>query len=186
MPEQGKDFTFDFHMDLYPEIELPELSEIIIDTEAQKVDDEMVQATISRLQSENATLVPVDRPSEPGDHLLIQTVGEDEAEPDEDASAMPNDLENVSDELAEQLIGKKMGEIVTLEFAAPAPQQEEAEEGEEEPADEEAEAQAAQENKTTLRVRIADIKEKDKPEANDDFAKTLGFENWDQALEDIR
>ncbi len=188
MPEEGKDFTFDFHMDLYPDIVLPELSEIVIDTEAQKVDDEMVQATVSRLQSENATLVPVDRPSEPGDHLLIQTVGEDGSEPGEDASTMPLDLENVSDELAEQVIGKKIGDIVTLEFAAPAPAQEEEQDEADEGAQdgESDEAPEAQETRTTLKIRIADIKEKDKPEANDDLAKTLGFDNWEEALEDIR
>ena len=172
-PNEGEDFTFELHVDLYPEIELPDVSEIVIDSEGRKVDDEMVEQTVKRLQSENATMVPVDRPVQPGDYLLVETVSPDQEEGEEAAAAstMPIDLEEVGDELAAQLIGKSVDEVVKLELGAAQP-----EEGEE--------SEAAE--RPTLDIRIKDVKEKEKPAADDEFAKTLGFENWQETETRIR
>ncbi|HEX7003476.1 MAG TPA: trigger factor [Trueperaceae bacterium] len=173
-PNEGEDFTFELHVDLYPEIELPSLEEIVIDSEGRRVDDEMVAQTVARLQSENATMVPVDRAVQAGDYLLVETVSSEEEgeEAPQAASTMPIDLEEVSDELAEQLIGKSAGEVVKLELAA-QPETAESEEGETQPP-------------PTLDIRIKDVKEKEKPEPDDEFAKTLGFDNWQETEARIR
>lgn len=183
-PNQGEDFTFELHVDLYPEIELPDVDQIVIDSEGRKVDDEMVAQTVARLQSENATMVPVDRSVQPGDYLLVETVSGEQEGGDEEgpaaASTMPIDLEEVGDELAEQLIGKNLGEVVKLRLAGAQPQ---AADSEGEKAEgEEGEASEA----PTFDIRIKDVKEKEKPAADDEFAKTLGFENWQETEERIR
>ena len=172
-PNEGEDFTFELHVDLYPEIELPDVSEIVIDSEGRKVDDEMVEQTVKRLQSENATMVPVDRPVQPGDYLLVETVSAEQEEGEEAAAAstMPIDLEEVGDELAAQLIGKSVDEVVKLELAGAQPEEAEESEAAERP---------------TLDIRIKDVKEKEKPAADDEFAKTLGFENWQETEARIR
>jgi trigger factor len=193
MPSEGQDFTFDLHVDLYPEIELPKLEDIVIDSDSRRVDDEMVAGTVARLQSENATMVPVDRPVEPGDYLLVET----ESEGGEEAgSTMPIDLESVSEELAQQLVGKSVGDTVTLRLAEsperPAETQGDAAEPGESAESAEAEgaggskAEAAPAAEPTLEVRIKDVKEKEKPQADDEFAKTLGFESWRETEERIR
>lgn len=192
-PSEGEEFTFELHVDLYPEIELPPVEEIVIDTGSRLVDDEMVESTVARLQSENATMVPVDRAVEPGDYLLVETVSEEGGE----GSVMPIDLESVGEELARQLIGKSAGDVVSLRLGgtdAPAAAQDEAgaeAAGEGEAADgtdETAEARdaGAAEPPRTLDIRIKDVKAKEKPAADDEFAKTLGFDNWQETEDRIR
>jgi trigger factor len=193
-PSEGEDFTFELHVDLYPEIELPPLDEMVIDSEGRAVDDEMVASTVARLQSENAAMVPVDRPVEAGDYLLVEAVSEGEPE----GSTMPIDLESVGEELAEQLIGRSAGEVIELRLAG-GPAERSGERAAEDETQGEAEAGADEEQgeaagadseatpeRPTLRVRIRDVKAKDKPAADDDFAKTLGFETWQETEGRIR
>lgn len=205
-PSEGEDFTFELHVDLYPEVELPPVDEIVLDSEARLVDDEMVAETVGRLQSDNATMVPVDRPVQAGDYLLVESVSASDAE---SGSTMPIDLESVGDELARQLVGKSAGEVVTLHLAEQASAEQpgdgteddsqqasaEQEAGERAEVDEadgdesgEGEAQEAggAQPAPTLDVRIKDVKEKEKPAADDEFAKTLGFETWQETEERIR
>ena len=198
-PVRGEDFTFDIHMDLAPEINMPNLEEIVIDTPEATVTDDDVAGAIKRLQQDNATLVPVDRPVQPGDVLNIETVSED-ADADQPGSTMPVDMDAVSENLANQLLGKLAGDVVelTLNPEASGESEEEAEASEEageadaeaEAADAEiaeaAEAGADAAAPTKLTVRITDIREKDLPEADDDFAATLGFANWQEAEAHIR
>lgn len=197
-PSQGEDFTFELHVDLYPEVELPAQDDIVIDSSSPDVDDNMVASTVARLQSDNATMVPVDRPVEAGDYLLVETVSDGEA----DGSSMPIDLESVSDELAEQLVGHSLGETVTLRLAPASPDAASAEGASAEAAPEDAEAPGEEDSgqeaseaansadnaqePPTLTVRIKDVKAKEKPEADDEFAKTLGFETWQETETRIR
>jgi len=167
-PSQGEAFRFELHVDLYPDFDLPELSEIVLDTEPEPIGEEQVQETVENLRREHATQVPVDRPAEAGDLVLIETVGADDA-PSEEGSVMPVDLETVGEELAEQLVGRGIGDVVELQLDDPSKSGDEAERA-----------------PTTMRVRISDVKTKEKPDADDEFAKTLGFEAWDEVVTAIR
>lgn len=167
-PTEGEAFTFELYLDLYPEFDLPDVQQIVLDTEAEPIGDERVQETVEGLRREHATQVPVDRASEAGDLVLIETVGEDD-EPREDGSVMPVDLETVGDSLAEQLIGHAIGDIVELKLDDPT-----------------VEGEDDQPGTTTMRVRINDVKAKEKPDADDEFAKTLGFDDWAAVLAAIR
>lgn len=167
-PSQGDAFTFQLHVDLYPEFDLPDIDDIVLDTEAAPVSDEQIQETVEGLRREHATQVPVDRPAEATDHVLIETVGEDD-EPREEGSVMPVDLETVGDAIAEQLVGHAIGDVVELKLDDPS-----------------AEGDDDAPGTTTMRVRISDVKAKEKPDADDEFAKTLGFDDWASVLEAIR
>jgi trigger factor len=167
-PEQGEPFQFELHLDLYPEFELPDPSEVVLDTEPEPVGEGQVEETVENLRREHATMVPVDRPAEPGDQVLIQTVDEDDR-PREEGSVMPVDLETVGEQLAEQLVGHGIDDVVELQLEDPSQPDEEGQPG-----------------RTTMRVKVADVKAKDKPEPDDEFAKTLGFEAWDEVTKAIR
>ena len=205
-PTKGAPFEFEVHLDLYPDFALPDLDEIVIDTDVPPVTDEMVAQTVERLQRENATLVPVDRPSQPGDTVMIETVTEAEAEAAEPASQMPVDLEAVDEALAEQLLNRSIGDEVVLELG-PAEEDESSAAGTEEDeattaadGDDAAAARAEREpsegddqdagararQPRTLRVRITNVQQKDKPEADDELAATLGFDSWSATVERIR
>jgi len=73
-PTRGHDYSFEVHAELYPEVELPALDELTLEAKPQELDDETVERAIEQLRRENATLVPVDRPVEADDWLLIETL----------------------------------------------------------------------------------------------------------------
>ncbi|MDZ7704128.1 MAG: trigger factor [Trueperaceae bacterium] len=169
-PVEGQNYRFEVSVDLYPEVTLPDIQNIVIDTAAEPLTDEIVNDTIEKLRSEHATLVPVERPAQAGDTVEIEAVHDGEPS----GSTMPIDLEAVSPELGDQLVGKSIGDEVTLSFSAPPPQTAEGDEA----------AEEIPENK--IHVIIRDVREKDKPSADDDFAKTLGLESWQETEEQIR
>jgi trigger factor len=167
-PAEGQAFSFELHLDLYPDFELPDVHGIVLDTEAEAIGEDRVEETVEGLRREHATQVPVDRPAEAGDLVLIETVGEDD-EPREEGSVMPVDLETVGDALAEQLVGHAIGDVVELNLEDPT-----------------VEGDGDQPGTTTMRVRISDVKAKEKPATDDEFAKTLGFDDWDAVMTAIR
>lgn len=169
-PVEGQAYRFEVSVDLYPEVNLPDVRNIVIDTAAEPLTDEIVNDTIEKIRSENATLVPVERPAQAGDTVEIETVQEGEPS----GSTMPIDLETVGPELGDQLVGTSIGDEVTLSFGAPPPQTAEGENATDE----------VVENK--IHVIIRDVREKDKPGIDDDFAKTLGFESWQETEAQIR
>ena len=194
-PSEGSNYTFEVEVDLYPEFTLPDLGEIIIDTAAPPLTADMVEAAVKDLQRENATLVPVDRAVEPGDYVLVETLRDGV----ESGSVLPIDLERVDAAFAQQLLGKAMGDVVELsltsgsddedeyaadEYAAEA-DQDDADTGES-GTEEETAASAAATELPKLTVLVKDVKEKEKPEADDELAKTLGFETWPEVEAKIR
>lgn len=182
-PTEGSDYTFEVDLELFPDFELPDLNEIIIDTVAPPLTDQMVEESVAELQRENALQVPVDRPVEAGDYVLVETVREGTEEGE--ASVLPIDLERVDESFAKQLIGKSMGDEVELNLAAGQDEDDEAEAAGEDDGEGEVEATEAPEM-PKLKVIIKDVKEKEKPEVDDEFAKTLGFETWDEVDAKIR
>jgi trigger factor len=219
-PKENEDYSFEVHVDLYPEFKLPNYKDIVIDTPKQELTDDMLQDAVANLQREYATLLPVERPIEENDYVVLEMGGEGS-----EASRLPIDLERAGEQIKSQLLGKSMGEELELDLGK----------GEEEPSDldkledamaeamdaldeaaAEADAMTAEEehvhtdapepaepstedsdttadaetteaaNPLKLKVKIADVKAKEKPAANDEFAKTLGLESWGQVEERLR
>ncbi len=186
-PTAGAEFTFEVHADLYPTFELPDFDSIELDATAPEISDQDVTETVERLREEHATLVPVERPVEPGDVLTVETLGEG------GGSNMPVDLGRTEPHLVEQLTGRSMGDEITLDLGAdpatPAATEGDSDAGSE--ADSEAAAQDAPADegdapRRSLAIRIVDVKAKELPETDDAFAATLGFDSWDATLSEIR
>jgi len=150
-PSEGQEYTFEVEVELYPPVTLPELSEIVLDTEPRTVSETMLQEAIAELRRDHATLVPVERPAEATDFLMLEGADSE--------LNLPMDLERASDSLTAQLIGKAMGETVELFLN-------------DDHGPDEAPA------RRSLKVVIKDIKAKEKPAPDDEFAKTLGLESW--------
>ena len=170
-PAEGSDYTFEVEVDLYPSVDLPDTSEIIIDSAAEPLTPDLLEASIDQLRNEYATQVPVERPIEEHDVLMVELVPDEEAPADTEPGRMPIDLERTTENLRAQLIGKKMDEEVELTLEAP-----QGLEAEDEDAPE----------PTKLKVIIRDIKAKEKPELDDEFAKTLGMETWSEVEQRLR
>ena len=184
-PVTGTAFTFVVHADLYPEFTLPDVDAITIDTAGAPIGDADVEATVARLREDHATLVPVERPIEPGDVVFAESQGEGGGQ------LMPIDLERTEEHLVAQLLGKSAGDELVLDLgedpAAQAPTPPADPSG-----DEGADGEAAAENDATpaprrsLTVKVDDVKAKERPEADDAFAATLGFGTWAEVEAEIR
>lgn len=183
-PNENEAYSFEAELELYPEFTLPDLEQIIIDTEEDPITDEMVADAVANLRRQNATMLPVERSIEANDYLIVETRNEDGSE----GSSIPVDLENVAEALAQQFLGKSIGDEIELTLH----------EGDEEDGDADGEAAAEPEvsaNESSaeeddepahLKVVVRDVKEKELPETDDEFAKTLGFDTWQDVEAEIR
>ena len=192
-PVDGEDYSFEAEVELYPDFELPDTSQIVFDTEQEPVTDELLQENIEALRHQNATMIPVERAAQAGDYLMVETVSEEGGE----GSSIPVDLENVAPELAEQFLDKSIGDEIELTLSEESDEDADADETEasaevDAAADtatdtetETVEAETAPEP-TTLRVVVKDIKEKELPETDDEFAQTLGLETWAEVEAQLR
>ena len=193
-PVAGAAFTFVVHADLYPEFTLPDVETISIDTAGEPIGDADVEATVARLREDHATLVPVERPIEPGDVVFAESQGEGGGQ------LMPIDLERTEEHLVAQLLGKSVGEELVLDLGedpaarAAAPSDEartddaQTDEASGDGTDDAAPADesAATAPRRSLSVKIADVKAKERPDADDAFAATLGFGSWAEVEAEIR
>jgi trigger factor len=213
-PKENEDFSFEVHVDLYPEFKLSNYKDIVIDTPTQEVSDDMVQNAIQNLQREYATLVPVERAAEDNDYVVLEM--------GEEGSRLPIDLERAGDAIKNQLLGKSMGEEIELDLSKMDEEPDEMKQLEntmvealdalDEAAAEASEMTAELEhvhkdtpaeasddagedddvdkgeepNPLKLKVKIVDIKTKEKPATDDEFAKTLGMESWAQVEDRVR
>ncbi|MGL4612261.1 MAG: trigger factor [Trueperaceae bacterium] len=216
-PKENEDFSFEVHVDLYPEFKLANYKDIVIDTPKKELTDDMVQESITNLQSEYATLLPVERTIEDNDYVVLEM--------GEEGSRLPIDLERAGEQIRTQLVGKAMGEELELDLAGPEEPDEmdkledamveamdalneaaaeadamtaetehvhsNTETGDAEAANTDDNNASADEgedaaNPLKIKVKIADIKTKEKPAPDDEFAKTLGMESWAQVEERIR
>ncbi len=208
-PVDGQDYSFEAVLELYPDFTLPDFEQIVFDTEQPPVTDDLMEAEIAAMRRQYATLIPVERAAAEGDYLTVETVPTVEGE---EGSSIPVDLENVTPELAAQFVGRTIGEEIELtlseadeEAAAEGVLDEIAEEygdevaealadtmGEAEAAETEAASDAdtadttAETEPSTLRVVLRDVREKELPDADDEFAKTLGMDTWAEVEAQVR
>jgi trigger factor len=196
-PKAGEAFTFTVHADLYPEFTLADVDDIVIDTTGAPISDDDVAATIARLRDDHATLVPMERPVEPGDVVYVETQGEGGGQ------TMPVDLERTEAALVDQLLGKAVGDELVLDLGLdPTPvdagsSAEPSAESSPEPSPESTDESASDEDlaatdaasgpvRRSLAVRVTDVKAKERPETDDAFAATLGFASWADVDAEIR
>lgn len=175
-PERGSDFEFLINLELYPEIVLPPTSDLTITTEQQAVTEDDINAVVDDMRRENAVHVPVDRPVQQDDWVLIENLSdvvptETDEESDEEptANTFPVDLEVAGEELRDGLIGANIGDTVDVVLTDTADLDED-----------------GNPTKRTLKIKVHDVKEKDKPEPGDEFATDLGMENWEAVITRIR
>jgi trigger factor len=168
VPQRGTDFTFTAHTEIFPEFALPDIDAIHIETSEPSITDEEVETTINRLRDDHVTLVPVDRAVEAGDVVVIESQGEG-------GQQMPVDLDRTEPNLVAQLVGRTIGEALTLNLGEDA-----------RPATAEGESDAGAPVQRTLDIVIHDIKAKERPEVDDAFAATLGFGSWADVDAEIR
>ncbi|MTI59897.1 MAG: trigger factor [Firmicutes bacterium] len=168
--------TFVAVVEVKPEVELGEYTGLGIEKEEVEVTEDDIESHLSRTQEQHSQLESTDRELvEDGDFVIIDFEGyiDDEKFPGGTAEEYTLEIGSGSfiPGFEEQLIGKKVGEEVEIEVNFP----------------EEYQAENLAGKDALFKVNIKEIKVKQLPELNDDFAKEVSdFDTLAELKEDIK
>ena len=175
--EPGKDWELEVEVSLKPEVELGQYKDLEVTKYDREVTDEDVEESLENRRTQFAELViKEDAPAEEGDTVVIDYEGSIDGEVFEGGSATNYSLELGSDSFIpgfeEQLIGAETGSEVEVKVTFPE--------------DYHAEDLAGKE--AVFNVTVHEIKAKELPELDDEFAKDVDdeVETIDELREKIR
>jgi trigger factor len=174
LPPAGQALSFSIEVGVTPKATLGDYKDLEVGKRSPAVPDEAIQAELDRLRETLARLDSVDRPAQQGDHLVVDFQGRVDGELFKGGEARDYMLElgggRLIEGFEEQLIGAKAGEQRTVEVPFPAEYQ--------------AEELAGRE--AVFEVQVKDVKEKQLPELDDDFASEASeFETLEELRADI-
>ena len=174
--EKGKSFIFTAVVATKPEVELGEYKGIQVEVSVPEIKDEDVEAELKKAQEEQARTVPVeDRPIADGDIATIDFEGFVDGVAFEGGKgtdyALTIGSHSFIDTFEEQLIGKNIGDEVEVNVTFP----------------EEYHAEELKGKPALFKVTIKEIKVKELPELDDDFAQDVSdFDTLAEYKEDIK
>lgn len=160
--EDGKDLVFTADVEVMPEVELGQYKGIEIEKVEYNVTDEDVDNEIKKIQDQNSRMIEVtDRAVKDGDTLTIDYAGFTGDVQFEGGTAQNQTLvigsKTFIPGFEEQLIGKNIGEEVEVNVTFP----------------EEYHSEDLKGKDATFKVTIHEIKEKELPALDDEFAKDV-------------
>ncbi|MEU4206365.1 trigger factor [Rothia terrae] len=170
-PEEGNreaDVKLSIEVTVRPEIELPAYSGIKVEVAAAEVTDEDKQTALDNLRSRFGTLKTVDRPAANEDFVTIDLTASIDGEEVDGANDLSYQVGagTMLEGLDEALTGLSAGEDATFETKL---------------AGGEHSGEAA-----TVKVKVTAVKERELPEADDDFAQLASeFDTIDELKEDL-
>jgi trigger factor len=174
--EKGKPFIFTADVAVKPAVTLGQYKGIEVEVSKVEVSEEEVNAELDKIKNQNARMVNVDdRPVEDGDITNIDFDGFVDGERFEGGKAENYSLtigsHSFIEGFEEQLIGKNIGEEVDVNVTFP----------------EQYHAEELQGKPAVFKVKINEIKVKELPELDDEFAKDVSeFDTIAEYKEDIK
>ena len=174
--EKGKPFVFEAEVTLKPEIKLGKYKGVKVEAMVTTVTDEDVAAELDKVKEQNARLVAADdKAVEDGDQTTIDFEGFVDGVAFEGGKGEDYPLtigsHSFIDTFEEQLIGKKVGEEVEVNVTFP----------------EQYQAKELAGKPAMFKVTIKEIKVKEYPELDDDFAQDVSeFDTLDEYKADIK
>ncbi len=174
--EKGKNFIFTAEVALKPSVELGKYKGVKIDKIETEVTDEDVDKEIKREQESNArTITVTDRPVKDGDTAVIDFEGFKDGEAFEGGKGENYPLVIGSGSFIpgfeEQLIGKNTGDEIEVNVTFP----------------EDYNAKDLAGQPALFKVKINEIKEKELPELDDEFASEVSeFDTMDEYRADVK
>ena len=174
--EKGKNFIYTAEVAVKPEVTLGQYKGVEVEKANAEVTDEDVEKELKRAQEQNSRLVTVDdRPVADGDQVVIDFDGYVDGKRFDGGKSEDYPLTIGShtfiDTFEDQLIGKNLGEECEVNVTFPA----------------EYHAAELAGKPAVFKVKIKEIKYKELPELNDEFAGEVSeFETLDEYKADIR
>ncbi|MGC1208124.1 MAG: trigger factor [Ornithinimicrobium sp.] len=150
---EGQDFIFEAEVDIVPNFELPDFSDISVEVDPVSVDDADVAARLENLRARFGTLVGVERAAQNGDFTSIDLSATIDGEEIDSVTGISYEIGSATmlDGLDEALIGASAGD--TVEFVSPL-----------------AGGDHAGRDADVV-VKLVSLKERELPEVDDDFAQ---------------
>jgi len=125
---ESGDVTFDAVVEVRPTIEVPGYHSLQVTIPRPAVDEDAIDAQIDRMRELDATLEEVDRPVEDGDIVTIDIVGSLDGEPQSGLTAQEYSYTvgsgAITPEVDEQLLGAKVGDVLSFDATHPDPDEE--------------------------------------------------------------
>jgi len=171
--DDGEEGVFSATVEVRPDIDVPDFEGLQIAHPEWEVDEAEVDEQLDQLRQRFAELATVDRPAQPGDHVVLSMTAEHEGEPleevaEEDVLYGLGDPEETEQELDRQLVGTEAGQIVAFRDTLGEDYGEHA--GKE----------------VDLRVIAKEVKATELPDLDDDFAITASeFDTIEELRADL-
>ena len=175
LPGEGKPLQFSIEVGVRPVAKLGTYKGLEVGRRDAEVPDEVVEQELEGLRERLATLETVDEPAGKGDFVLVDFTGTVDGEEFAGGSARDELIELGSGRLVEgfeeQLEGAKAGEERTLTVTFP----------------DDYRAEDLKGRTAQFTVAVKEIKRKDLPELDDDFAvDAAGFDSLQELRDDLR
>ena len=174
--EEGKPLIFKATVPVRPEVKIGDYSNFSFRPDIETTDDARVDKVIEELRDQNASLSPVeDRGAQKGDYAVIKYEGTRDGVPFEGGTAERMPLIIGEDRLIpgfeDELVGLRVGDAKGFDITFPADYGEESLAGQ--PA--------------RFEVELRELREKILPDADDDFARSMGdFSDLPNLREEVR
>ena len=173
--EKGKEFIFTAEVATKPEVTLGQYKGIEVPETKVEVTDEEIEAELKKVQEQNAREITVDRPAENGDTVVIDFEGSVDGEVFEGGTAENHPLVLGSGSFIpgfeDQLVGAAADSDVEVNVTFP----------------EDYQAKELAGKAAIFKVKVHEIKKKELPEINDEFAQDVSeFDTLDEYKEDVK
>ena len=174
--EKGKELIYTATVAVKPEVTLGEYKGLEVEKASAEVTDEDIEAELKKVQEQNSRLITVeDRAVEDGDQTVIDFEGSVDGTPFEGGKGEDYPLtigsHSFIDTFEEQLIGKNIGEECEVHVTFP----------------EEYHAKELAGKPAVFKVTFKEIKRKELPELNDEFAGEVSeFETLEEYKNDVK
>ena len=180
--DEGKDLEFTMGMEILPDIELGDFSDLTVTRLKAEVNDEAVEDALGRLAAAEKRFEPVEtaRPAQEGDQILVDIAVEVDGKPAPERSGtdvpLELDAEALMPEMTEQLVGAQVGEEREVTIT---PEPSESDTGDEREAGETGPA-------TVFKVTIKEVQERLPATVDDAFAERNNVKDLDELRGMIR
>ncbi|MCF8001035.1 MAG: trigger factor [Halanaerobiales bacterium] len=174
--EEDEPFTFTAEVEVTPDVELGEYKDLEIEKEDAEVTEEEIEAEIDKARNQHSQLVSTDKEVvEEGDFVIIDFEGKKDGEKFPGGSAEEYSLEIGSNTFIpgfeEQLVGATVGEELEINVTFP----------------EDYNAKDLAGEEVVFDVEVKEIKEKQLPELDDEFAKEVSdYETFEEYKESVK